>query len=74
MRPQLSKVIFVVDEDHVGLPGELVDFLSDNLNTFTEVAASEWFTHDLTSIFERNFTELGNPAFPGSFVKKTLMK
>ena len=64
MRAQLSKVIFVVDEDHVGLPGELVDFLSDNLNTFTEVAASEWFTQDFTSIFERNFTELGNPRFP----------
>ena len=27
VRAQLSKVIFVVDEDHVGLPGELVDFL-----------------------------------------------
>ena len=31
VRAQLSKVIFVVDEDHVGLPGELVDFLADNL-------------------------------------------
>ena len=64
MRAQLSKVIFVVDEDHVRLPGELVDFLSDNLDPLTEVAASERFTHDFTSIFERNLTELGNPAFP----------
>ena len=44
------------------------------MNSLTEVATSERYTHDFTSIFEGNFTELGNPAFSGSFVKKTLMK
>ena len=74
VRAQLRKVIFILDKNHVRLPGELVDFLSNNLDTLTEVAASKRFTHYFTSIFERDFAELRKPVFPGSFVEKTFME